>query len=809
MASDLRYALRTLLRNPGFAAVAIVTLALGIGANTAIFSVFNAILLRPLPYSEPNRLIAIQEVVPSMARFGPALPVTAWHFREWIKQNHSFERIAMVGDQAFTLTSGGEPVRVSAARVSASLFPLLGIQTALGRTFLDEEDQPGRDNVAILSDRLWTQRFHRDPAIVGGKILLNGVPFEVVGILPPGAKVPTQARLQSMAMSDSEADVWKPFAIDERDLAIMAEFNYGCIGRLKRGVTMSQAAADLNVIQQNIARTVPEKVELGIALATLQDQMTNRSRHSLILLLSASGAVLLIVIVNLANLLLARATARQREFAIRTAIGAGIGRLVRQTLVESLLLAGVGGALGIALADWTLTAIILKAPLALPGIKEARIDAMVLIFAVCTAVASGVFFGVLPALRMSGIAPESALRAGGRSMTDSRQGGNVRRALIAAEVALSAICLVAGGLLLNSFIRLEHVDKGFQADRAVTVGLGLPPIRYPDASRRTRFIRTLLDKVESLPGVVAAGVNNRGPLSGEGSNLGLYVEGVEVPDSERPIVDYRCVSSGYFHALGIPLLSGRTMEESDRDHQVSVISAQTARKLWPGQNPIGKRFRLGASDEAPFEVVGVVGDIRASLNKPPNLTIYVPYWQVSRSDFALAVRLAGDSLAIAPDIRATIHALDPQLVVPRVRTLDDVVDASLAQRRFQMLLVMVFAVLALLLAAIGVYGVVSQTVTQRTNEIGIRMALGATRSAVWRFVAARGLVPVMAGLAVGLLIAAVAARIMRDLLFGVPATDPVTFAAVASVLLLAAILACCIPAVRATRVDPLIALRYE
>ena len=808
MSSDLRYAFRTLLRNPGFAVVAILTMALGIGANTAIFSAFNTILLRPLPYPQPNRLVGIQEIVPSMARFGPSLPVTAWHYREWLKQNHSFERIGLVGDFAYTLGTGGEPVRVTAARISASVFPLLGIHAALGRTFLEEEDQPGHDNVAILSDRLWTERFHRDPAIIGSKILLNAAPFQIVGVLPASTRVPTQGQLQSMFMNITDADIWKPFAISNRDLAIMAEFDYGCVGRLKPGVTMAQAIADLSVIQQNLARTVPEKVELGINISRLQDQMTDRSRKSLVLLLAASAAVLLIVVVNLANLLLARATARQREFAIRAAIGAGRGRLVRQMLVESLLLAGIGGAFGILLAAWTLDGIILKAPLGLPGIQNARVDAEVLIFAACIAVASGLFFGILPAWRMGGAAPETALRAGGRSATDSRQGGSIRRALIAAEVALSAICLVAGGLLLNSFVRLARVDSGFRVDKAVTTTLSLPGIRYPEGAR-AQFIRALLAKVEALPGVVAAGVNNRGPLSGEGSNLGLWVEGVEIPDAERPIVDYRCVSSDFFRAMGIPLLSGRTVEESDRDHLVSVISAQTARKLWPNQNPLGRRFRLGGKDEQQFEIVGVVGDIRSSLNKAPNLTIYVPYWQVSRTEFALVVRTAGNPSALTPALRSIIHALDSELVVQRVRTLDEVVDSSLAQRRFQLLLVMVFAILALLLAAVGVYGVVSQTVTQRTNEIGIRMALGATRAEVWRLVATRGLVPVLAGLVAGLGAAALAARLMRDLLFGVPATDPTTFATVAFVLLLAALLACFFPAMRATRVDPLVALRYE
>ena len=809
MGSDLRYAFRTFLRNPGFTAVALFTLALGIGANTAIFSVFRGVLLRPLPYRDAESLVAIQEVVPSMARFGPALPVSAWHFREWRKQNHGLEGLALIGDQLYTLTSDGDPVRVPAARVSASLFGLLGIQAALGRTFSEEEDQPGHDRVAVLSDRLWRTRFHADPGIVGRKIVVNGAPMDVIGVLPAGARIPSQGQLQTMLMNDSAADLWVPFAIRESDLAIMAEFNFGCLGRLRPGVSIQQAVAGLNVIQSHIVKDLSEKVDLRSTMAPLQEQMTGRSRQSLTVLLAASGAVLLIVVVNLANLLLARASARRRELAIRTAIGAGQFRLIRQMLTESILLALAGGMLGVILARWSLAAVILKAPLDLPRLQDVRIDWPALAFGGLITLASGVLFGVLPAWRMARTDPQAALKSGGRAITEGRHGGRLRGVLIGAEVALSAICLVVGGLLLSSFVRLIQVDKGFQTDRAFTIGLGLPAVRYPDAARRARFMRTLLEQVHSLPGVVAAGVSNRGPLSGEGSNLGILVEGVEMPRSQRPVVDYRCVSPGFFRAMGIPLAAGRVMNESDGERLVATVSAQTARRLWPNEDANGKRFRLGSADESPFEVVGIVGDVRSSLQKPPNMTVYVPYWQISRSDFSLVVRTAMDPLTIAAGVRSAIRGLDSQLVIPQVRTLGQVVDSAVAPRRFQLELILLFALAAVMLAAVGVYGVVSQSVTQRTSEIGIRMALGATRAEVGRLVAGQGLAPVLGGLAVGLVGAILATRLVSGLLFGVRALDAATFGGAAVVLLASAVLACLIPAMRATRVDPLIALRYE
>jgi len=814
MLFDIRYGLRTLARNPGFAVVAILTLALGIGANTAIFTVFNGILLHPLPYPQPERLVAIQEIVPKFAKFGPTLPANSWHFREWRKQNRSFEQLALVNEMDFTLTAAGEPVRLLGSRVSSSLFPMLGIRAAVGRTFLEEEDQPGHDRVVVISDRLWTRQFHRDRGVVGSKIVLDGQPYEVVGVLPPAARVPTDGELFSMAKGTDTEDIWKPFAIADDELTIMGDFDYGCLGRLKPGVSAAQATADLNTIQNGISQEMADKAVLRVSLADLQQQITGSSRAGLTLLLAATGAVLLIVVVNLANLLLARSAGRAKELAVRAAIGAGMGRLIRQMLTESLILAIAGGALGALTAQWALQAIILKAPLDIPGLQDVHMDFPALAFVALVSIASGVLFGVLPAWRTARADPQAALTAAGRGTTD-RTGGRVRGLLIASEVALSAVCLVAGGLLLNSFVRLIHVDPGFRPDHAIALELSLPDVRYADREARGRFVKPLLERIEALPGVVAAGINNRGPLSGIGSNLGLWVEGVDMPALDRPTVDYRCISPDYLRAVGIPLLSGRPIAEQDRGRRVGLVSRKTAERMWPGRDPIGRRFQLGGGDNfvadpgAWVTVIGVVGDVRHTLSTTPNMTVYLPYWQRDRADFALVVRTAMDPLAIAPALRAAIHGLDRELVVPRPHTLADVVDASVRQRRFQMALVLAFALSALLLAAIGVYGVVSQSVAQRTKEIGIRLALGAPRPRLWMTIARRGLMPVMAGLAVGIAGAAVATRSLAGLLFGVPHTDPATYAAVTGVLLVSGLLACWIPARRAARIDPLEALREE
>jgi predicted permease len=808
--SDLRYALRTLGRNPGFAAIVILILAIGIGANTAMFSIVDGVLLRPLSFHDPERLVAIQEVVPRLASIAPTLPVNATHFEEWRKNWQSAESLAMLSSYGINLTSGGDPERVIMGRVSSNLFSTLGVQPQLGRSFRAEEDRPGSDHVALLNESLWRRRFHGDPGMLGQKILLDGVPYEVVGILPADPQIPKISQIQAMAYGVESPEIWKPFALRDEERERLGDFNYGCIARLKPGVTLSQARAEINAIQADIARGLEEQIELRAAIAPLQEQMTGRSRQGLLLLMLAVGTVLLIVCVNVANLLLARATGRNREFAVRAAIGASSARLLRQMLTESFLVAILGGALGLAIASGALQLILANAPADLPRLNEVRLDGRVLGIAFTLTLFSAAIFGLIPAWRSSRVDPQSGLRAGGRSATESRQSGRLRALLVAIETGLCTVCLVAAGLLLNSFVRLLHVDKGFDAGRVITVDLNLPTSRYPDIAHSAEFIRKVIDATRALPGVSAIGVSNLLPLAGEGSNNMVNLDGDTTPEMERPIVDFRFINEDFFRAMGIPIVQGRAVEPGDRGRYVSVISEAAARRIWPGQNALGKRYHLGDPSAPALEVIGVAGDVPAgSLQKHPNPTVYVPYWQRDRSLMSLIVRTSMDPASIAGAVRAEIRRLDPEMPVPQFRSMDEIVSASVAQRRFQLTLVLLFAAIALGLASLGIYGVVSYSVAQRRGELGIRMALGATGSDLRSLVLRQGLAPVVIGLAAGLAGALAIGRVLSGLLFGVSSTDPLTMAVVAAVLLAVGAAACYVPALRATRSDPLVALRYE
>jgi predicted permease len=811
LTSDLRYAFRTVRRNPGFSLIAIATLAFGIGANTAIFSVFNGILLRPLGYGDESRLVAIHEVVPKFIQIAPRIPVNAMHFLEWRKSVKAFDQLAMIGGIRMNLTGSGDPERLAAARVSASLFPMLHARMQLGRAFLEEEDQPGRDDVVVLSNELWQRRFSADAHIIGRKILLDGRPYQVIGVLSADFHFPKLSQLYAMTISEERPELWKPFAVDPDELEPLGDFNFACIGRLRRGVSLQHALAELDAVQARLASQAPEKMELQAALVPLQDQITSRSRTGLRLVLCAVGAVLLIGSLNIANLLLARAISGRRELAIRSAMGASTWRLVRQTLVESLLLAAIGGTSGVILAYGALHVILTRAPVDLPRLDEVHLDMRVLAFTAAISVLAGLLFGILPAWRLARTDPQDAMRAAMRGASDLRGSGRLRTVLVGVEVGLSTLCLVAGGLLLHSFVKLLDVDRGFAAQRVITVNLNLPGNRYPDQSQVARFTRSLLDSVRALPGVVSAGVINRLPLSGEGGNNLLSLEGTTVPFVNRPLADIRGVNSEYFATMGIALRQGRIFEEADRDHRLALVSALTAEHFWPGENPLGKRFKIGDPDGPFIEVAGVVGDVKGiALDKDPSLTVYVPYWQRRTwGGLSLVVRTAIEPAAVSSIVRSAIHQLDSELPVPRFQTMQKIVDESVAQRRFQMNLVLVFGIAALALASLGIYGVVSYSVVMRTNEIGIRMALGARTVEILRMVLTQAMAPVAAGLACGLVASLAAGRLLSGLLYGVRTTDAATIGGVVVTLLAVALIAALIPARRATRVDPMAALRCD
>jgi predicted permease len=736
--------------------------------------------------------------------------VNALHFQEWRKRWTSADQIALLNPLTFTLTSGGEPERVNAARVSANVFPMLGVQPQIGRAFLEEEDQLGRDQVVLISDGLWRRRFHADPNVLGQKLILNDKPYEVIGVMPAGLKVPRLSQLQNMRINDEDPELWKPLALTSDDLEVMGNFNFGCIARLKRGVSASRALGELNALQTDIIRDFPEKIELRAHMSPLQQQLTGRSRSGLLLLLSAVGAVLLIVCVNIANLMLARATGRRREFSIRAAVGASSRRLLRQMLTESLVVAAIGGALGIALAYGVLHVILTNAPVEVARLSEVRIDGRVLAVACGLTLLSALLFGLLPAWRSSRIDPQEGLRSGGRSATESRRSGRLRTILVALEVGLSTICLAAAGLLLNSFVRLTHVDKGFDAEHVIDLDLYLAGTRYRTGEQRTAFLRKALEAIGPLPGVTALAVANQLPLTGEGNNNMLFAEGPAMPLLDRPIVDMRSVSGDYFHTMGIALRSGRVFQESDKEHGVVIIGESTARKVWPGENPMGKKVRFGEEKAPLMEVIGVAGDVRGNgLQKVPEQVVYIPYWYRGRNATSLVVRTAMDPKTIAGAVRGELRKLDPELPVPQVKTMQEIVSASVAERKFQLSLVLVFAGIALVLACLGIFGVVSYTVAQRRGEMGIRLALGATAGNLRTMVVRQGLAPVVIGLGCGIVGALALGRVMEGLLFGVKATDPWTLAGVSALLIGVAAAACYIPAMKVSRADPLSALRYE
>ena len=808
--ADLRFAARTLRKDAGFSVIAIATLALGIGANTAVFSIVDSVMLRPLAYRDAARLYVIHEVVPKFAHIAPLIPVNAMHFLDWRQNVRSFEQMAMIGGFTVNLTGSGEPERLPAARVTPGLFPMLGVQARLGRTFVEEEDQPGHNNVVLLNDELWKRRFGADPGVVGRKIMLDGNPHEIVGVLPPTFRFPKLSQLFAMTVAEERPQLWKPFGIRKDELEPLGNFNFSVIARLGRGVSTSQALAELNAAQARMASQWPEKIELRAGLAPLQEQITGRSRSGLELMLAAVAAVLLIACVNIANLLLGRASRRRREIAIRTAVGASRGRLVRQVLVESLLLAGLGGALGMALAFVATRLIVAHAPVDLPRLDEVHPDARLLLFTLGISTLAGLLFGLFPAWRFARTNPQEAMQASGRGRTATRSSGRLRSLLVGVEVGLSTMCLIAGGLLLHSFVKLLSVDGGFNAERVIAIDLTLPGSRYPDSDKRAAFFTSLLERVKTLPGVTAAGISNMLPLGGEGGNNLLRLEGTNLPLMERPLADVRRVNPDYFRTMGIPLRAGRFFTEADRDRKLAMVSALTAERLWPRQNPVGKRFGEG-DDKAPLlEVVGVVGDVHGvSLSKAPSLTVYEPYWQRMWDRTSLAVKTAIDPASAAPAIRAAIRQSDPELPIPAMQTMETMVAASVAPRRFQMDLVLLFAGAAMLLAGLGIYGVVSYSVAQRTNEMGIRMALGAQPGSIQRLVLRQGMVPVALGLAAGAAVSIALGRLLGSLLFGVTASDPVTVAGVVALLAAVGAAASYVPALRATHVDPSTALRCE
>ncbi len=805
---DLSFGLRQLRGSPGFTSIAVLTLALGIGANTAIFSVVNSALLRPLAYSDPQQLYLVKEIVPQLAKFYPLMDANLPDYRIWRRQVRSFADVAIAEPARADLTQAGEPEVIHGVRASSNIFAVLGAQPALGRAFRPDEDEPGRGNVVILTDGFWRRRFQADPSVLGRSLTLDGVPHEIVGVLPPSLRFPP-----ALGGSSRVQDFFEPLNGPlpyEQDL--IGEFDFAAVARLKPGVTPNQALAELNLIQAQIAKQANTGEDLRAALLPLQAEVVGPSRQGLIFLLAAVGAVLMIVCANLASLLLARVPGRLREAAIRTALGASRARILRQMLTETLLLSIAGGLAGIWIARNAIGWLVRMAPANIPRLDEVRLDARVLIFAVAISLCTAILFGLLPALRIIRAEPLDVLKAAASAHTEGRPTRLLRECLVGLEVGLASGLLLLAGLLTASLAKTLNVNAGFAVENVLVAGVDLPAQSYPQPVARLRFCGRVLRELKNLPEVRAAGWVSIPPLAGQGSVTAITLPGTQ-PNAEQPIANYRSASPDYFSAMGIPLLEGRVFSPTDRGRKVVMVSQTVANRFWPGRNPIGQICTTHWDGDVPSEVIGVVGDVRTvRLEETPLLMVYVPDWFNSisaPSSPSFIIRTSAEAGSSAAGVGALIHKIDPDVPITNIRPMSQVISQSVSARRFQMFLTMTFALSSLLLATLGIFGVVSYSVQQRRQELGIRTALGADLDDLLHLVLRQGMAPVTLGLAGGVMAAALAGQFVSSLLFGVSPYDPLTISAIAVVVTAVALLACYVPARRAMRQDPMQALRYE
>jgi len=797
---DVRHGLRRIQKNPGFAAVTIGVLALGIGANTAIFSVVNAVLVKPLPFPDSHRLVSVPhvpppEIFPNQKTFS----VSPANYFDWKAQNGVFENMTILAPGSVTLTGSGQPEPIRAGFVSADFFAVLGVRPLAGRLFAPGDDEPGR-LVAVLSEELWKRRFGGDAAVVGRTFVADAHTYTVVGILPAGVGYPAGARL------------WVPLAFTEKEKAIRGIHDFEVLARLKRGVSVEAARAQMNAISARLAARYPEDDKgWGAAVIPLHEDLVGDVRTALLVLLGAVAFVLLIACANVANLVLAKTLGRRKEIAVRTALGASRGRIVRKLFAETGLLALGGGAVGLAVAGVGSKLITSFLGSRLPRVTEIRVDAPVLLFTLAVSLLTGALAGAIPAWRLTRANPNDALKQGGRAESDAGS-PILRSALVTVEVALALILMFGAGLLVRSLGRLRGVDPGFDPRNVLRAQLSIPQQKYPASESQRRFYEQALSRVRALPGVKAAGAISTLPLTDGGSTQPIAIEGRPAASlSEQPEVAVRVMTPGTLAALGIPLRRGRDFTDADTDQAsgVVLVTESMAKKFWPGEDAVGKRLTLTFYPGVAREVVGVTGDVklRGLAHVEPIAALFVPHGQIPLFDMALVARTSQDPRLLGPSVDAAVHALDPDLAIVDVGTMEEYLGTSLSEARFNMQMLAVFAGLALVLSAVGIYSVLAYSVRSRTREIGIRMALGAQGGPLVRMVVSQGMRPALIGLAIGIVGSLALGRLLSTLIFGVGTTDFVTFAAVSALLAAVALAACAVPAWRATRVAPTTALQ--
>jgi predicted permease len=810
---DLRYAVRQLRKSPGFTITAVLTLALGIGATTAIFTLVYDVLLKPLPYSRPDQLVVMEEQVAEFRDIYPTLPMNANHFTSWQQHSQSFQAMALMEEVSLPLGLGGHPQQIGVLSATPDIFSVLDSAPMLGRAFSLEEAQPGHEHVAVLMDSLWRNQYQGDPGILGKTITLNGFPYTVVGVMPPSFHLPHIRNLSSEDLAHPKpVGALLPMAFDKDQLAeAMGDFNYFGLARLKPGVSVAQANAEINALQHTITGTLSanEKATLSAALTPFQQSLVGDNQKPLLILLAAVAGLLLVGCVNITNLLLARAVGKRQSMAIAAALGASRSEMLRLSLRETAVLATLGGALGILLAAIIMPVMQRYLPPVLDFRGSLHLDWAGAGCAVLLAMLATLLAGAAPAWMIANTPPQEVLHSESRLASESRTSRRMRRMLVAVEVAVSVALVLMTGLLTTSLLRLLRVDRGFEAARIATAMIDLPRKSYEDLGQKVAFYKRVLDRLSQIPGVEHAAVVSELPLTNDRWLDMMLLPGDARPIFQLPSEHFRWVSPGYFETIRLPLIAGRFLTASDEGKHYAVISELTATTLWPGKNPIGQQFNRAVPKEAPFTVIGVVGNARTvSLATPDPMMVYMPYWYRSDTNAGILVRTSQPG-SIADAMRKAIWSVDPDVPVPEVRMLGGVVEDSVANRRFEMQLLLLFAVSALLLAALGVYGVVTYSVVQRQREIGLRLALGAQRQNIYRLVLRDGLTPVLAGAVAGVAVAFASARVVGSLLFQVSPYDSAIAGTAVCALVAMGTAACLLPARRAASVDPMEALRRE